>query len=540
MHRLVSLAAAAIAFAPAAALACGGLFCNNNQPVNQAAERIFFARDGETVHMHVQIAYSGPPRGFGWLLPTPPDVQTTLGTELLFSTLDQSYGPRFQLQRELSDRCVDAQSRFASPTANDGQAEAGGEGGGVQVLSREAVGPYDRVILEAPDVVTLREWLDENEFQIPEATDSVLQPYIDAGAVFVALKLLPGSDSGDVSPLVLSFTSTSPAVPIVPTAVAADPDMGIIVHLLSTERAIPKNYAHVQINEAAIDWLNGGTNYGDVVSQAADEAGGKAFTTDFAGDAGALGAVVPYPEEQLAAIAEAGTLQEVFNALQRFGAVDADAQRVLGEHFEVPDGINPAQFFSCPDCFGDVDWAAPIDGAAVADALKLVNPAREQIVALFADQKYLTRLYTTMSAIEMDEDPIFAFNPDLPEVSATRTATQHIDCDRQGEFVDSYIEVNGLRIAVDLENNTTGGIIMRQDGETVRGKETVGARVIEQLGLAGPAVVVEDRGPALEQKHDAAFSRGGGGCDGCSTGERTPGPGALALFGLLFAIRRRR
>ena len=31
------------------------------------------------------------------------------------------------------------------------------------------------------------------------------------------------------------------------------------------------------INEAAIDWMNGGNNYPDVVSQAVDEAGGQAF-----------------------------------------------------------------------------------------------------------------------------------------------------------------------------------------------------------------------------------------------------------------------
>ena len=33
----------------------------------------------------------------------------------------------------------------------------------------------------------------------------------------------------------------------------------------------------------AIDWVGGGQNYADVVSQAVDEAGGQAFVTDFAG-----------------------------------------------------------------------------------------------------------------------------------------------------------------------------------------------------------------------------------------------------------------
>ena len=52
----------------------------------------------------------------------------------------------------------------------------------------------------------------------------------------------------------------SPATPLRPTAVAAQPDMGILVHLLGPSRAVPINYSHVQINEAAIDWVGGGQN----------------------------------------------------------------------------------------------------------------------------------------------------------------------------------------------------------------------------------------------------------------------------------------
>jgi hypothetical protein len=71
---LVPAALLANALSPSAAQACGGLFCNVAQPVNQSAERILFAKDGDRVHMHVQIAYQGPPTEFGWLLPAPPDA----------------------------------------------------------------------------------------------------------------------------------------------------------------------------------------------------------------------------------------------------------------------------------------------------------------------------------------------------------------------------------------------------------------------------------------------------------------------------------
>ena len=38
-----------------------------------------------------------------------------------------------------------------------------------------------------------------------------------------------------------------------------------------------------ELNEAKIDWVNQGVNYSQVVSDAANEAGGHGFITDYAG-----------------------------------------------------------------------------------------------------------------------------------------------------------------------------------------------------------------------------------------------------------------
>ena len=54
--------------APELAFACGGLFCNAQTPVNQAAERILFAQtdDGS---MHVRITYEGHTNWFSTAVP---------------------------------------------------------------------------------------------------------------------------------------------------------------------------------------------------------------------------------------------------------------------------------------------------------------------------------------------------------------------------------------------------------------------------------------------------------------------------------------
>ena len=49
------------ALVPTSALACGGFFCNQSQPVNQAAESIIFADNGDgTTTAVIQIKYQGP------------------------------------------------------------------------------------------------------------------------------------------------------------------------------------------------------------------------------------------------------------------------------------------------------------------------------------------------------------------------------------------------------------------------------------------------------------------------------------------------
>ena len=48
---------------------------------------------------------------------------------------------------------------------------------------------------------------------------------------------------------------------------------------------------------------------------------------------------------------------------------------------------------------------------------------------LLESRPYLTRLYTTMSADEMTIDPVFEFNPDLPDVSNQHVATRYVRCD---------------------------------------------------------------------------------------------------------------
>lgn len=540
--RLPAVLGAAL-LAPSAALACGGLFCDTSQPVNQAAERILFGQEGATLHMHVRITYQGPPTEFGWLLPTPPDVEVELSSEQLFLDLDTGFAPRFVLQTEIDDGCGFDRAAGGNFDGGAPVAEDGG-GGGVQVLSREPVGPFDVAVLQAETIEDLRGWLDGNGYQIPEQTDEKLAPYLDLGAAFVAVKLLPDRESGDISPLRLSFTSSRPAIPIVPTSVAAEPDMGIIVHILGPHRAIPLNYKHVLINEAAIDWTGGGQNYADVVSQAADEADGKAFATDYAG-LGGVGFRL-YTAAELDAVRGAETGMDLVEALGLwdafFAPLDADLQRVLPSGLILPADLSLQDYLGCPDCYADREGEIEVDGAALAERIEEeINAPREHLVALFGANPYLTRLYSTLSPAEMDLDPEFEFNADLGEVPNRRVAIQRVGCGPDGEpdFERATIETpSGIRFG--LVDGANPNVIRRQAGETVRGADVPGARVIERALEAGQSEVEVDRTEEIQEMVPLGGDGADSGC-ACDAGD-APAPTTLALLGLLglLGLRRRR
>lgn len=474
--RITALASTCSLFAPLESQACGGFFCNSSNPVNQSAERILFARRDGQIDMHIQIQYQGPSTDFGWILPTAPGVETELSSEALFAALDRLYAPTFQLRYQYGDNCQVNFADFASGSNFD-EVTSDPE---VQVISREAIGPYDRAILSAESVEALRTWLDTNQFQIPESLDAAFQPYIDAGAVFVVIKLLPDRDEGDIVPLRLTFPGDRPSIPLLPTAVAATPDMGIIAHILDTARAVPVNYRHVLINEAAIDWLNSGSNYPDVVSQAIDEAGGRAFTTDFAGEHGGalLDPLTPFSEAVLSEIASAQTVGELTSAIP--DRTNPDFQRVAASLVAIPEDVDPDDFFRCASCYyGDM---FSVDGAAVANLLRTeVNPAYENITELLNSLPYLTRLYSTMSPQEMDRDPIFSINPDMEAVSNLHFADVSVTCNEEGNPETNEITLEDGRRYIAEEATP----IVRQAGETVRGDNIAAAAVVEQTMEAG-------------------------------------------------------
>jgi len=544
-------------------------------PIVQAGERIAFQIADGKVTAHIQIQYSGSAEEFGWLLPLPSIPTLDVGTDELFAQLIAQTQPLYKVTREYNGDCWFDPSRGDSSSEDAG----GGNGDGAGAPSddgplvfRDSVGPYDVAVLEADSKEPMLAWLDENGFFVPAGTDEAVEPYIREGAYFLALKLLKGNDVGDIQPVVVDYESDLPMIPIVLTGVAADPNMPVMVWVMGDSRAIPRNYHHTEINDAEIDWLNAGANYIEVINKAVDEAErAQSFVTEYAGTSDVMKELLDYAGRfgdlnQLRATIDAVDYVEylTYNGFTSGGntppffqpAFTSQALAILQKHLPVPPnlleeliatGQNANSYYLNfrymvledviyrPQLYEGLDLEFdPVEMTAELEE-RVVNPTLAA-GALFRDNGYMTRLFTTMSPNEMTRDPVFSFNADLDDVSNVHDARLVYYCGRIEDDSPTttpavLITESGWRLV--MPNGT---------GENPwTGLEWPKSHFIEVLREEGAAETVVDnteeirqyitgRGLVLPKDRDSGCSAAGG------------SGGALGLGALLalFLLGRRR
>lgn len=555
---LVALVAS-LSMQPKPAQACGGLFCSASAPVNQAAERIIFSKNADgTVTAVVQIQYQGPSEEFAWVLPVPGIPDVTVSSDLAFTRLQLAGNPQYNLATVVEGECLESFNEgnrnaggFGGAAGSGGSAGSGG--GGVNVLARGNVGPYDYVVImpegafeHVGDVMV--EWLTNEGYDVvppggdPADISDLLGSYLEGGMNLIAFRLTKGNENGTIRPIRITYASDQPMIPIRPTAVAANDDMGVMVWVLGESRAVPVNYRSLELNEALIDWPRSGSNYNQVVVAAANEAGGQGFVTERAGESDALDNVVVTEFEreqweQLQVNEPALLSEELLRESTRFSGWDGYLE-VL-EDFLPPEDLD--LFMQCPQCDNTL---APFDKEAFMNALAsdVVAPMLETD-ELLASRPYVTRLYTTLSAPEMDVDPLFDFNADLTAVSNVHNATRVFECNPTIALSEapSRVELEDGRV-VRLPPGGSWPFTVGDEGAPPANK------TVAQLTTSGPGTIVTDNSDAIDDtldEHNAGVPKVQDPtvtmAGGCAAAPNPTGPLwwlGLALAGLL--VRRRR
>jgi MYXO-CTERM domain-containing protein len=537
------------------AYACGGFFCNN-EPIEQSGEQIVFEVDGGQVTTHVQIAYAGRAEEFAWIVPVPNIPDIGISTDALFSAVSSVTQPTFMLETKELGTCDMGMTYWGYPesalmSSSASIDYAASSYGGVNVVATENVGPYETVTLQADSSEALLDWLQANDYDLPDALDPVLNPYVAGGAYFIALKLQAGKDTGDLTPLSFMYDAKKAMIPIQLTSVAATPDMRLEVYIFGDHRAVPESYLHVQVNEAAVDWWSGGSNYRDIITKAADEAGGHAFATDYSGPTDAMVGIT-YRDDMfdLEALRQLTDPVAFMSELmtQAFSGTDLLLE-VLSDNIPVPPGTDAQDFFNCLECYEDhlatIDFD-PVTTTADLEA-RIVEPLRAAD-ELFAKHSLVTRMTSSISPIEMTIDPVFVYNPDMTQnVDKDRQALQLMLC-MKGERFDEAQRVlvleDGRQILLpSMQWFWDKGI---SETEYLQQMTGVSAYIIEATSDSGDPEVLYDHSAtglsevdANNEKVQAMLGAAASGCGGCSS-TSAPGAPGLALFGLVLGFLRRR
>lgn len=557
---VAALATGLLAALPETAHACGGFFCSQSQPVNQAAERIVFADNGDgTITAVIQIMYEGPSENFSWLLPissVPEDDEIAVASDLAFQRLQQATNPQYNLTTQVEGTCRTRNN----PNLVESGASAGGftavnavadNDSGVTIAASGVVGSFEWTVLELDPSLTspadtALQWLTDNDYDVNPGSAELIGPYLEEGRYLLALSLTKGSDSGSIRPLVLTYDAELPDIPLKLTAVAANDDMGVMTWVVAQERAVPFNYNALELNEARINWFNASVNYNQVVIEAANDASGQGFVTEYARPSNRLAEVVwsnseeqdwqrlSDPEEYAEYTEPADYFESLYFQYSGFdGFWDAVRATVT-----LPAEVAFEDFQDCPSCF-EVEF----DHSAYVAALnaQVIEPMRS-FQKLLDSQPYTTRLYSTLSAAEMTVDPVFAYNPDLDNVNNIHRATRYIEC-------NGAVDQNEANWRIELPQ---GGVIRGSANSignwpSAVSKQAANFRIL-RMSTSGQGDVLENN----EESINAALSdynatvprtRRSGWCSlGLASGAQPVSPGYWFAFAALAGatLRRRR
>lgn len=287
---LCAVAAALLLISAGNAVACGGLFCQND-PVDQSGERIVFTvNDDQTITSLIEIQYSGEAPDFSWILPIPDaigqdDLQVPEDGPQVFTDLHDATD--VQVIAPTRRSCSDSDS--ADSTDSAVFTTAGAEDSGVEVFASGEVGPFSFDVVGSSDPAALVTWLREHNYRVEPFMEPLIDVYVAEEFAFVAMQLLDGETAESIAPIEITYPGAEPMIPLRLTAVAANPNMPIWVWIFADEQAVPANYDRIEIDTRELTFSRfGGHDYNLLVPARADALGGRAFITEFAGPASSI------------------------------------------------------------------------------------------------------------------------------------------------------------------------------------------------------------------------------------------------------------
>ena len=259
--------------------ACGGCFVPTETPTVVTDHRMILSVSQSQSTLYDQIRYQGDPSAFGWVLPIVGTVEIGLSADILFQALDRftqvQINPPPLNCPSRPQNCNSGRFGATSPSA----AEDSAGSGGVNVLKRETVGPYETVQLQSDNQMALENWLTANGFNLPNDVRPIVGQYVTEHFNFLALKLVPGANVKDMRPVRVTTPGAGIALPLRMVAAGTGPVVGISLFVIAEGRYEPQNFSSFIISndELVWDWTQQKSNYTELRAQKTQAGGGRTW-----------------------------------------------------------------------------------------------------------------------------------------------------------------------------------------------------------------------------------------------------------------------
>jgi len=277
--------------------ACGAFFVSTEetQLADMSDQRVLLIYSDEgIVHHLVQVAYEGKPSSFAWVYPFPAQPEIAEASESIFSQLDSLTRPNFTITTDYGSDDEGGGCIGCLPGAAMGSKEGYMDASAdtpVTVWNTGQVGIFDYAIITAVTVDDMLNWLNDNGYNAPSSANSVLEHYVQLGWYFVAMKINAESVptmTSKTSVLRFTYPYSSMVYPLYMSSISSSSNVGVIIYVVAGHRIQTSSsgtYVTREIprNEVKATSSNS-TNYDELFSKIINDAGGRAFITEYATD----------------------------------------------------------------------------------------------------------------------------------------------------------------------------------------------------------------------------------------------------------------
>ncbi|ANP57048.1 hypothetical protein AVL59_38815 [Streptomyces griseochromogenes] len=228
--------------APAYACGCGAMIPDAAQQISVASEQSVLRWDGRQEQIVMRLTVDGDARHAAWIMPVPHRATVRLGDPALFDQLGKAIAPVFRTRYHFWPQNGDWPFERHDEVGDAAPPAAGGVG----VVGRQRLGPFDVARLTATDPGALDTWLHGHGFALPARLKTALQPYVDRRWEYVAVRLAPENAQttlhGALDPIHLTFANDRPVYPMRLSRLARTPQsLGLYVlaaHRMRTRTTI--------------------------------------------------------------------------------------------------------------------------------------------------------------------------------------------------------------------------------------------------------------------------------------------------------------